>query len=554
MSGSQFPLHVRDLIRPGDMFAGNLNAQLTGIQHDSRRVEAGNLFVAVRGGKSDGHSFIGQAIGKGAVAIIYEQGRTELDAFLRDYPAIAWIGVNDSREALAGCAARFYGYPSSEIGVIGITGTNGKTTTSYILKSILEALQHKVGLIGTINYMVGDRVYAASHTTPEAADFQKLLRTMADAGCGYAVSEVSSHALAQRRVDGTQFRAAVFTNLTRDHLDFHGTMENYFHAKQRLFAELLIPGGIAAVNVDDAYGRTLVDQLRSEQDHGKDIRILTYAMHNEEADVYANRVDPGFEHTSCTFRIKTSGGERFLDLESPMIGTTNVLNILAAVTVAVGLGVPDSALKEGIKSTAVVRGRFERVAVGQRYLAIIDYAHTEDALERLLQNARALLELSGAGRRPARGKKRDDYLFLPQVNGQGRIITVFGCGGNRDQGKRPRMGEIASRLSYFVILTSDNPRFEDPKAIVREIEAGIRKDNYIVIHDRRAAIAMAVELASPGDIIVIAGKGHEDYQEIKGTRHLFSDREVLEEAIRRSMERHARGARRTKRSGMSRTC
>ncbi|HSW63828.1 MAG TPA: UDP-N-acetylmuramoyl-L-alanyl-D-glutamate--2,6-diaminopimelate ligase [Dissulfurispiraceae bacterium] len=547
-------LHVRDIIRPGDMFSGSLNAQLTGIQHDSRKVEPGNLFIAVRGAKADGHSFIRQALGKGAVAIVYEQGWPELEAFLRDYPAVAWIGVNDSREALACCAALFHRAPSSEIGVVGITGTNGKTTTSYILKAILEAWQHKVGLIGTINYMVGDRVYAASHTTPEAADFQKLLRTMADAGCGYAVSEVSSHALAQRRVDGTRFRAAVFTNLTRDHLDFHVTMDAYFHAKKRLFLELLTPGGIAAVNIDDEYGRTLVELLRSEREHGKDIRILTYAMDNQEADVYAIRIDPGFDHTSFTFRIRTSEGERSLDLESPMIGTTNVLNVLAAVTVAIGLRVPDSALKAGIKSAEAVSGRFERVAVGQRYLAIIDYAHTEDALQRLLQNARALLDLSAAGRRPARGTKRDDNLFLPHTNGQGRIITVFGCGGDRDRGKRPQMGEIASRLSYFVILTSDNPRFEDPKAIVHEIEAGIRKDNYIIIHDRRAAIVMAVELASPGDIIVVAGKGHEDYQEIKGTRHHFSDREVLEEAIRRSLERHARRTRRTKRTSVTGAC
>ncbi len=554
MSALQPRVRARDVVRVGDRTSGSIDEYLSGVQYDSRKVEPGNLFVAIRGGQTDGHSFIRQALGKGAVAIVYEDGWSELEALVQECPAIGWIGVPNSREALAYCAAVFYGNPAGDISAIGITGTNGKTTTSYILKSILEAWQHKVGLIGTINYMVGDRGYAARHTTPEAADFQKLLRTMADAGCAYVVSEVSSHALAQRRVDGTQFRAAVFTNLTRDHLDFHLTMDDYFQAKTRLFLELLAPGGIAAVNIDDAYGMKLVQLIQAENARGKAIRILTYAIRNEEADVYANRFEPGFEHTSCTIRIKTAEGERTLDLESPLIGTTNVANVISAVAVGVGLGVPDAVLQAGIKSTEAVRGRFERITAGQRYLALVDYAHTEDALERLLQNAQALLDLSAVGRRPVKGKKRDDQLFLELANGHGRIITVFGCGGNRDRGKRPGMGEIASRLSYFAILTSDNPRFEDPKAIIREIESGIQKDNYIVIHDRRAAIAMAVELASPGDIIVVAGKGHEDYQEIKGERHHFSDREVLEEAIRRSLERHARRGHRSKRSSRARTC
>lgn len=546
------PVHVRDFCRPGDAATGGLDALVSGVQYDSRKVEPGNIFVAIRGGQADGHAFIPQALAKGAAAIVYEKGWPDLGRFITEYPAVAWIGVTDPRETLAWCAARFHGNPADEISVVGITGTNGKTTTSYILKSILEAWKHKVGLIGTINYMVGDRTYTAPHTTPEAADFQKLLRTMADAGCGYVVSEVSSHALVQRRVDGTQFRAAIFTNLTRDHLDFHGTMDEYFLAKTRLFLDLLAPGGIAAVNIDDAYGMKLANLLRQQSAAGKDVRVLTYAMQNEEADVRAQRFDPGFDHTTCTFRIKTPGGERMLELESPLVGATNVLNILSAVTVSVGLGVADAAVQAGIKSMNAVKGRFERIAIGQRYLATVDYAHTEDALERLLLNAQDLLDISAAGRKPAKGKKRDDQLFLQHANGKGRIITVFGCGGNRDRGKRPLMGEIASRLSYFVILTSDNPRFEDPKAIIRDIEGGIRKDNYIVIHDRKAAIAMAVELASPGDIIVVAGKGHEDYQEIKGERHHFSDREVLEEAIRRSMDRHSRRGRRSRRSSGTR--
>lgn len=535
MTGTE--LHHRtvgDILQPDWQVTGNPDTVLTGVQYDSRRVAPGNLFVAVRGGQADGHAFIPQALGNGASAIVYEQRWTGIAAARAAAPGVVWIGVHDCRAALAACSVGYYGDPSSTLGIIGITGTNGKTTTSYIMKAILEAWRCKVGMIGTISYMIGDRTFDAPHTTPEAPDFQRLLRSMADEACSYVVTEVSSHALAQQRVAGTTVKAAVFTNLTRDHLDFHRTMDEYFAAKSRLFYELLAERGIAVINADDAYGQRLAAQLRADDRmRAKDITVLTFSMQSADADVVAEQIAPGF--TSTKFVIRTRTGS--FALESPLLGTTNILNILAAVAVAVGLDIPVPVIQAGVKATPQVRGRFEQVSAGQPYLALVDYAHTEDALERLLQNARTLLDLSAASRPQRKTRRRGEQLFLDECAGQGRVITVFGCGGNRDRGKRPKMGEIAARLSYFTILTTDNPRHEDPKIIIHDIEAGIRGDNYIVIHDRRAAIAMAVELASAGDVIVIAGKGHEDYQEISGVRTHFSDREALEEAIARSLER-----------------
>jgi len=537
---------IRDLVPAGAAVIGDDSVAVTGVKYDSRDVEQGALFVAMQGERANGHAFIRQALQRGAVAVMHNRDAPEVIDLRPEFPRVVWIGVDDSRTALASVAARFFGYPADELTLVGITGTNGKTTTSYILKAMLEAWKQKAGLIGTIKYKVGDRSYDAPHTTPEAADFHGLLRMMADAGCGYVVAEVSSHALAQHRVHGTPFRAAVFTNLTRDHLDFHETMERYFAAKKLLFTELLVAGGVAAINIDDEYGRKLADELRGRVSEGRNITIITFGMQSVDADVKPQQVASDFNRTHGIIRATTDAGTRTFEFTSPLVGTTNVMNMLAAASVAIGLGIPDKAISAGISSLEAVQGRFERITAGQRYLAVIDYAHTEDALERLLLNARTLLDQS-VHKGAKRSRKRSDELFLPQGNGEGRVITVFGCGGNRDRGKRSHMGEVASRLSYFVILTNDNPRFEDAKEIIHEIERGIRGDNYIVIHDRRAAIAMAVELASPGDIIVVAGKGHEEYQEILGVKHHFSDREVLEGAIRYSMARHAR------RGGRSRT-
>jgi UDP-N-acetylmuramoyl-L-alanyl-D-glutamate--2,6-diaminopimelate ligase len=400
--------------------------------------------------------------------------------------------------------------PSEHLTLIGITGTNGKTTTTYILKSILECWGKAVGLIGTIHYMIKQRTYPALHTTPESLEFHGLLKDMLSSGCTHVISEVSSHALEQHRVDRAFFKVAVFTNLTRDHLDFHKTMENYYRAKERLFRELLGKDGTSVINFDDPYGKRLVMELGSASgEHDPEAkRILSYGL-EEGADIVAREI-----HTfSDGVKFKISFRSRIYDISSPLMGVPNVYNILSAAGAAISIGVPWQVILDGISKTGSVNGRFEKVDIGQTFICVIDYAHTEDALERLIFTARELIKDSPGSIQP-------------------RIITVFGCGGDRDHGKRPRMGAVATRLSDFVILTSDNPRTEDPSDIIREIESGAVKSNYITEPDRREAIRKAVSLAHEKDIILIAGKGHEDYQEIKGIRYKFNDREILEEVIK----------------------
>jgi UDP-N-acetylmuramoyl-L-alanyl-D-glutamate--2,6-diaminopimelate ligase len=514
--------------------SGAQSVRITGITYDSRAVKKGFLFVAIRGEKSDGHDFIEKAIAKGAGAVVYETMHAKVPALIGTHHLISWIGVNDCRDALAALSNNFYGEPSKKISVIGITGTNGKTTTSYLIKSVLKKWSKGVGIIGTISYMIKDECFEAPHTTPEASDFQGLLREMMDKGCDYAVAEVSSHALAQKRADYIQFKVAVFTNLTGDHLDFHGTMESYFRSKLRLFMELLIDGGAAVINLDDPYGRRLSELLREAR---PSIRQITFSLADQNADVLASEIVSGFTGTSFSISAKNAlDGTKLL---SPMVGRTGIYNVLSAVCAALPLGVSTEAITQGIAALDIVKGRFERVDLGQSFLAIIDYAHTHDALERLLETSRQLLDACWVS-----GKVKN--------LAQGKIITVFGCGGNRDKGKRPKMGRIASEMSDFVIVTSDNPRNEDPAAIIKDIEAGIEKDNYIVIPDRRTASRMAALLACPGDIIIIAGKGHEDYQEIEGVRHSFSDRNVLEDAIRESFAVSLRGRRRRRLKGRAR--
>ncbi|HMK55423.1 MAG TPA: UDP-N-acetylmuramoyl-L-alanyl-D-glutamate--2,6-diaminopimelate ligase [Dissulfurispiraceae bacterium] len=503
---------------------------ITGITYDSRQVADGFMFVAVKGEKSDGHTFIQKAIAKGARAIIHEKGHPLIPDLIQQYPLISWVGVEDCREGLAAMSAEFYDHPSEQICVVGITGTNGKTTTSYLVKSVLEKWSKNVGLIGTINYMIMNERFEAPHTTPEASDFQGLLRQMADRGCNYAVAEVSSHALAQKRVDHTQFKVAIFTNLTGDHLDFHGTMEAYFRSKLRLFTELLIDGGAAVINIDDPYGRRLSDLLKRTR---PSVSQITFSLSDKAADMVPEEIIAGFRGTSFLVRAKNSFSG--LKIMSPLVGRTGIYNILSAVGAALPLGIPAEAVSGGIASVDIVKGRFERVDLGQSFLAVIDYAHTHDALERLLEASHKLLDACSAAQKDKQPA--------------GKIITVFGCGGNRDRSKRPKMGRIASNMSDFVIVTSDNPRNEDPAVIIRDIETGIEKDNYIVIPDRRTAIRMAALLASPGDIVIIAGKGHEDYQEIKDVRYPFSDRSVMEDAIRETFAISVRGRRRKRLKG-----
>ncbi|MDI6890486.1 MAG: UDP-N-acetylmuramoyl-L-alanyl-D-glutamate--2,6-diaminopimelate ligase [Thermodesulfovibrionales bacterium] len=503
---------------------------VSGVAYDSREAKEGYLFVAIEGERYDGHDFIKDAVKKGAVAIVHEKEisprslvnsqesgvkRQETRGTNQETHDLSFIEVRDSRKALACIAHNFYGMPSEGLILIGITGTNGKTTAAYILKSILESWGKEIGLIGTIQYMIKDRAYPAPYTTPESLEFHGLLKDMLSSGCTHVISEVSSHALAQHRVDRAVFKAAVFTNLTRDHLDFHKTMEDYFRAKERLFRELLDEDGTCVINLDDPYGKRLISSLTTGVPK-KSQDLLTYGF-EAGADVVASDIDSSFG--GLRFKILFRG--RSYDVSSLLVGLPNVYNIMSAAGVSISLGVPWQIILEGIEKTCGVTGRFEKVDLGQNFLCIIDYAHTENALERLIYTAREL-------------KIRNSKFEIR--NSKSRIITVFGCGGDRDRGKRPRMGAVATRLSDFVIITSDNPRSEEPSEIIREIESGAVKRNYLIEPDRREAIRKAVDIAGGSDIILIAGKGHEDYQEIKGVRNRFNDRDIFEEAIRDRIE------------------
>jgi UDP-N-acetylmuramoyl-L-alanyl-D-glutamate--2,6-diaminopimelate ligase len=377
--------------------------------------------------------------------------------------------------------------------LIGITGTNGKTTTSYIIKKILETSGEKVGLIGTIKYMIGGREYAASFTTPEAVEYQRLLREMADEGCAFVVSEVSSHALALKRVDHTRFVRAVFTNLTRDHLDYHGTMEQYLDAKKRLFTDLLEPSGVAILNADDPASAEILRDLRC--------RHMSYGIHSG-SDVRASDIvqEPG----GMSFRL--AWRDKKYDIRTRLLGIPNVYNLLAAAATALSLEMPVEFVVKVLPDMAPVHGRFESIMSGDGVLFIVDYAHTPDALQKLLETVRG----------------------IPHRN----IITVFGCGGNRDRGKRPLMGQIASEMSDFVVITSDNPRYEDPAAIIEDITEGIRGGNFVSVVERERGVREAVRRAGQGDVVVVAGKGHESYQDIGGVRYPMDDRQLIESALR----------------------
>jgi UDP-N-acetylmuramoyl-L-alanyl-D-glutamate--2,6-diaminopimelate ligase len=484
---------------------------VAGIAYDSRRVGEGFIFVAIKGEKYDGHDYVKDARERGAAVLVAERELSDTGD--------CYILVEDGRKALACISNNFYERPSESLTLIGITGTNGKTTTTYILKSVLESWGRDVGLIGTIQYIIKDRVCPAPHTTPESPEFQDLLRQMLLAGCSHVVSEVSSHALAQYRVDGAVFETAVFTNLTRDHLDFHKTMEDYYRAKERLFSELLGRNGTAVINLDDTYGKRLEAGLRRLR---PDLKILTYGL-EAGADITASELRNSFEG----LRFKISHLGRSYDVSSPLTGLPNVYNIISTIGASISLGVPWQVVLEGIEKAEPVAGRFERVDAGQEFLCIIDYAHTEDALERLILASRELL----SSRSHPAVRRQEDRGFS-SARSLPRIITVFGCGGDRDRGKRPGMGAVATRLSDFVILTTDNPRSEDAINIIRDIEGGVVNKNYLIEPDRKKAIAKAVGMAEAGDIVLIAGKGHEDYQEINGVRYPFSDRDVVTEAIK----------------------
>jgi UDP-N-acetylmuramoyl-L-alanyl-D-glutamate--2,6-diaminopimelate ligase len=421
-------------------------------------------------------------------------------------PGIAWLQVEDARTALAVAAAAVLGDPAEQLTLAGVTGTNGKTTTTHLLDAILRAASRRVGLVGTVQYRVGDRATAAVRTTPESSDLHALFREMVDAGCSHAVLEVSSHSLELKRVHGCRFEVAVFTNLTRDHLDFHGDMDRYFAAKRVLFDTLLRPGGHAVVNVDDDHGRLLAGSLPGR-------RVWTFAL-DAPADVRAERIALSLQGTAL--RVATPMGA--LEVRTPLVGRFNASNVLAALGAALALGLPSEAIVAGIGSVALVPGRLERIEAGQDFAVIVDYAHTDDALKNLLETVREL--------------------------GPKRIVTVFGCGGDRDRAKRPLMGAVAARLSDVVVVTSDNPRSEPPESILEEIQRGMnggRGAERRVVVDRRDAIAQAIGMAGPGDAVVIAGKGHETYQVLRDRTVPFDDRLVARELLADRTVRGRRG-------------
>ena len=468
------------------------DGHITGIAYDSRTVTPGQVFVALKGVHEDGARFALDAIARGAAGVIAEQP-----------PAsgvnVPWISVTDARLSAALLADRFYRHPSAELQVVGITGTNGKTTTAYLVASIFEAAGTRCGLLGTVGNRVGGDTREAKHTTPEAPDVQALLREMADAGSGACAMEVSSHALSLKRVDGITFAAAVFSNLTRDHLDFHVDMEAYFQAKRRLF-EMLPPGAPSLINLDDPRGAALVEMGR---------RPVTYAV-NRQADITPGPLS--FSLDGLVFDVRTPRGT--VHVRSSLVGRPNVYNILAAISTAVALGLSFDAIEKGVAALAGVPGRFQVVSDRSDDLTVVvDYAHTDDALRNLLETARPLA--------------------------RGRLITMFGCGGDRDRTKRPLMGAVAGRLSDLVVITSDNPRNEDPARIMEDISRGITADTrrdgqrVLTIADRAEAVRKAIELARPGDVVLLAGKGHEKYQIIGDQSVPFDDVAAAREALNR---------------------
>ena len=474
----------------GATVEGALERDITGIAYDSRRVTPGMLFVAIPGQKTDGHEFISNAVDRGASAVICERNGTA-------YPRATKIKVPDVREALARSAAAFYGNPSGAMKVIGVTGTNGKTTVTFMVKSMLENAGIKTGLLGTVQYEIGDRVIPAQRTTPESLEVQQMMAQMVKAGCKACVMEVSSHALEQKRVLGVDFDVAIFTNLTRDHLDYHGTMERYFSAKEKLFAGLARgrKKGTAVINIDDSFGAQLAGKHKVDSE-------FTYGF--QPAWLQASQVQLGKD--GSRFLVETP--ERKFPIRLPLIGRHNVYNALAAIGAGMALDVHLLKIQAALNAMEPVPGRLESIACGQPFGAYVDYAHTDDALKNVLQTLREITA--------------------------GRVLVAFGCGGNRDSGKRARMGRIAAEMADYTCITSDNPRKESPERIAGQIEEGyraVKQQGYIVELDRRRAIQHIIGVAAAGDSVLIAGKGHEAYQEFEDTVVPFDDRLHTREAL-----------------------
>lgn len=460
------------------------------VTNDSRAVRSGSLFCAIRGAKADGRRFVPAAEAAGAAAIISDD--PELKTSL---PHLVCADAYRAWGLLCELAA---GNPAQAMTLHAVTGTNGKTTIAFLLRNLLQNAGHfRTGLISTIEYDCGNGTASteSARTTPDAASFQRILTQMHNAGCQHVVLEASSHGLHQHRMGSARFATAIFTNLTGDHLDYHKTMEAYFQAKKLLFTESLAENGNAVINIDDPWGARLASELKRP--------VLSLSMTHPDATV---RIEPLEESAAGTvFRLHSPGHD--LTIHSPLIGTHNIYNLASAVTAALALGIPETAILKALETPVQVPGRLERIELPDGAAAFVDYAHTDDALERVLTALRPLCK--------------------------GRLIALFGCGGDRDRSKRPRMAEVCGRLADLTILTSDNPRTEPPEAIIAEAETGFpRGAKYETVVDRPAAIRRAVELARPDDILLVAGKGHENYQEINGVKHHMDDRELIREAIR----------------------
>jgi UDP-N-acetylmuramoyl-L-alanyl-D-glutamate--2,6-diaminopimelate ligase len=486
--------------------AGNPEGEVSSVQYNSAHCEPGDLFVAIPGIRTDGHRFIADALARGARFIVHEQDFSPPSG-------VTALRVRDSRRALGLLGRNLFAHPSASLCLIAVVGTKGKTTITYLLESILRAAGHRVGVLGTVDYRFGGTHIPAPNTTPESFEMQKILRQMADAGVTHVIAEVSSHAIDLRRVDDCAFDLGIFTNLAQDHLDYHQTMEAYFQAKQRFFTEVLPTGGKRRrrpmiVNLDDPWGLRIARDVPGAR--------LTYGL-DPACDVTASPYSLSLEGTEATLRA--AGVE--LSLRSPLTGKYNLYNLLAAAAAALALDIPPGAIARGAAALAQVPGRLEKVSAAGQPAVFVDYAHTEDALRKVLENLAAFRT--------------------------GRIITLFGCGGDRDRGKRPLMGRAATELSDLTIVTSDNPRTEEPQEIIGQIEAGIavpkfsdvaawnrqRDRGYVVIPDRREAIVAALALAESRDIVLIAGKGHEDYQIIGTRKFPFDDRLIAREALQR---------------------
>jgi UDP-N-acetylmuramoyl-L-alanyl-D-glutamate--2,6-diaminopimelate ligase len=479
-------MRLADLVAelPGARIVGDGSAEISDLVYDSRKAGPGSLFFCVVGGKVDGHEFGPRVVEEGASALVVERELTEL--------AVPQVVVEDSRAAMAPLAARFWGDPTAELRVVGVTGTNGKTTTAFLIREILQAADFRCGLLGTVKQVVGGVEKEVERTTPEAIELQRTFRQMLEGGDEACAMEVSSHALSLHRADAIRFEVALFTNLTQDHLDFHADMEDYFLAKRKLFE---MDAKVKIVNVDDPYGRRLAEEFE----------CVTFSAEGAAADYSAREVE--FDALGASFSL---GG---MQLRTGLPGHFNVANALGAFAAAEAMGVGGDIAAAGLARAARVPGRFEPVDEGQGFGVLVDYAHTPDSLENVLRAARRITE--------------------------GRVIAVFGAGGDRDRDKRPKMGRAGADLSDLTVVTSDNPRSEDPEAIVREVAAGAEgasgaSSELEMVVDRRAAIALALSRARPGDTVVIAGKGHEQGQEFEGGRKIpFDDREVAREEIRK---------------------